>query len=135
LVKQYQPVIPQEDIVTPNGPISPFGGIRAIRETTTPIIFTAVTKGPFLWITNHIILGENQHFHLVNTGRATSAAYTTQTTPDLFNLIDGNTVLTYKRSPQAHMIDAAHFKWKILHDFSNIGKLSLLVINNDHEIQ
>jgi hypothetical protein len=117
----------------PHGYLSSFAGLRTPRELTPKKPMHLIIKGPFLWLADHIILGSpddaNSHFHLLTITRSDPRRANELPPPDTFFLIDGDQLLTYKKSQTPYQPDPLHFTWKTMVDFSNIGTLTLLVID------
>lgn len=115
-----------------NGCLSAFSGLRTVVEPHQPTKFSLMVKGPYVWILDHIIVGDpsrlSNHFHLV--GQEYLNPQEEKPTPtNMFYLIDGCLLLKYERSKNPHIPDSKHCHWKILTKLNNIGTLTLLVCN------
>ena len=124
------------DVKTPKnsyGALSSFAGLRTSTEFVPKKPLHLIIKGCFLWVADHIILGtpcqSGNHFHLLTITRADPGRASATPPPDTFYLIDGDQLLTYKKSCSPHQPDLQHFKWKTMADFSNIGTLSILIVD------
>ena len=116
-----------------NGHLSPFAGLRTPTEIVPKKPMTLITRGCFLWVADHIILGtpgdNGNHYHLLTTTRADPRRTNDTAPPDTFYIIDGDQLLTYKKSETPYRPDPQHFKWKTMANFSNIGTLTVVIID------
>jgi hypothetical protein len=87
----------------------------------------------FLWIVDYFILGtpddSDNHFYLLTITRADPRRHNEIPPPDPLYLIDGDQLLTYKKSASPYQPDLQHLRWKTMVDFSNIGTLTVVVID------
>ncbi len=72
---------------------------------------------------------QTEHYHLkLETLLPNQHPNDNTTPPGSFYLIDDMNLMEYEKSTQPHIPDSDNFEWLTIHNFSNIGVITLLLL-------